>query len=491
MTAPSSTSTRCPVWVCLLVPTLAGGLGWGIRGQYGHESGAMIPGVLIGLSIAVLILPRASGLRLARFAALTAIGFSFGASMTYGQTLGLSHDADIREVGYWWGLLGTAVKGGVWVGLAGAFMGIALSRRQYGALGIVGVLFGMIVLWLIGVWALNSPLDPATQQLPRIYFSDYWHAGEPDWKPRQELWGGLGLALVGLLAYLAVVRRDGRAVALALFGLVFGAIGFTFGQSLQAYCAWHAPFPTAGIARYIDAWKVMEVTFGLVNGLGLAIGCLLLYRRQRFEDFEDEVTVSPLVEVVLLVIMADAIFIWNLRSYASFDAVADVALTMGVIPAACIIGGRIWPYLGATLYIVIPIAGRTLQATTFNEGVLGEGTGMTLLFRLPLLVMLIAGVLALRRGDRDATGAPSARLMLLVCVWVYTLLSVAQCVFCRRLFLPTAAEREKAGSTLGLITRSLGAGLAVELTFLIFAIIVTVLVWRVVRGSRMVEAKRL
>jgi len=28
---------------------MAGGLGWGIRGQYGHEAGAMIAGLLVRL----------------------------------------------------------------------------------------------------------------------------------------------------------------------------------------------------------------------------------------------------------------------------------------------------------------------------------------------------------------------------------------------------------------------------------------------------------
>ncbi len=478
MTTPFGRPTRYPIWVCLLAPMLAGGLGWGIRGQYGHESGAMIPGVLIGLTIALLIAPAASGLRLARIAALTAVGFSFGASMTYGQTLGLSHDAGIREVGYWWGMLGTTVKGAIWVGLAGAFMGIGLSRRRYGAAELAIVLLVMIGLWLIGVWALNTPLAPVNQKLPRIYFSDYWNAGKPDWEPRMELWGGLSFALVGLLAYLAFIRRDGRAVAMTFFGLVAGGIGFTSGQSLQAYCAWHAPFPTAAIAKYIDAWKVMEVTFGLVVGLGTAIGCLVLYGRRDDAELEDEVTLSPVTEVVLFVLMADVMFLWNLRSYAAVDVVADVALTMGVIPIACIIGGRIWPYLGATVYIIIPIAGKTVRSAVYNEGVFEEGTGLTLLFRLPLLIMLVAGLVAMRRADRSATGSSSAGLMFFVSVWVFTLLSNANS-FCRRaLFCATDQRREEAGGWLGLVVESLRSALVVELTFFVLAVILTVLMAR-------------
>ncbi len=442
----------------------------------------MVPGVLIALMIGVSMLRSASGLRLARFAALAAVGFSFGGSMTYGQTLGLSQDAAIREVGYWWGLLGTTIKGGIWIGLAGAFMGIGLSRKRYGALEMAVLLLVMIGLWFVGVWLLNRPLDAASGKIPEIYFSDYWNEGKPDWKPRQELWGGLSFALVGMLAYLAVIRRDARAVGLAFLGLLFGGAGFTAGQSLQAYCAWHQPF-SEGVARYIDAWKIMEVTFGLIAGLGMAVGCLLLYSRQRLDRLEDEVTLSPLTEIVLFVLMVDAMCIWNLRMYHGFDVIADVALTMGVIPIACIVGGRWWPYLGATVYVLVPIAGKTVSSAVFTQGVFDEGTGVTLLLRLPLLVMLVTGLVAMRWGERDPAGRSSTRLMLLVSLWVYTLLSNSQSLFQRRLFYPTAQQWEKAGGYLGLVADSLRSALVVELTFFGLAVILTVLLWRASRAA--------
>ena len=38
----------------MLLVAMAGGLGWGIRGQYGHETGAMIAGVLVGFTLILL-----------------------------------------------------------------------------------------------------------------------------------------------------------------------------------------------------------------------------------------------------------------------------------------------------------------------------------------------------------------------------------------------------------------------------------------------------
>ena len=77
-------------WAIVLT-ALAGGMGWGIRGQYGHETGAMIAGVLVGFTLVLLFLPQATSLQAARTVALITLGISFGGSMTYGQTLGLSH----------------------------------------------------------------------------------------------------------------------------------------------------------------------------------------------------------------------------------------------------------------------------------------------------------------------------------------------------------------------------------------------------------------
>ncbi|MFO0941127.1 MAG: hypothetical protein U0930_10195 [Pirellulales bacterium] len=40
----ATTETKVALWQAILFPALAAGMGWGIRGQYGHESGAMISG---------------------------------------------------------------------------------------------------------------------------------------------------------------------------------------------------------------------------------------------------------------------------------------------------------------------------------------------------------------------------------------------------------------------------------------------------------------
>src|SRR5262249_7589374 len=141
-----------------------------------------------------------------------------------------------------WGMLGLFVKGGLWVGFGGAFLGMGLSTRRYRALEITLLFIAMTALMFAGMLLLNSPFNPEHRRLPPIYFSFTWAwlPNRPDPKPRFENWGGLLLALLGLIVYLGAVRRDRLARNLALAGLLCGGLGFTGGQSVQAYHAWHA-----------------------------------------------------------------------------------------------------------------------------------------------------------------------------------------------------------------------------------------------------------
>ncbi|MEE3052408.1 MAG: hypothetical protein VYB34_01605, partial [Planctomycetota bacterium] len=191
-----------PLWLVMLTAAMAGGMGWGIRGQYGHETGAMIAGVLVSLVLVFLFCPGNSSIRVIRAAALGTIAMGFGGSMTYGQTVGLTHDTPL--VGNWealrWGLLGLAIKGGVWIGFAGFFLGLGLGGKRYRTRELLLLVVGMLAAFEVGCWLLNSPHDPENKRLPLLYFSDHWH-WEPgvELKHRLEVWGGLWCALVTAL----------------------------------------------------------------------------------------------------------------------------------------------------------------------------------------------------------------------------------------------------------------------------------------------------
>jgi len=75
-------------------------IGWGIRGNFGHEYGAMIPGMLASLA-AVLLSGRSDWHRRSLFFAFFgALGWSFGGSISYMQVIAYTHSGHSSSVLY-------------------------------------------------------------------------------------------------------------------------------------------------------------------------------------------------------------------------------------------------------------------------------------------------------------------------------------------------------------------------------------------------------
>ena len=295
--------TDPPLWLTLIAGGMAGGMGWGIRGQYGHETGAMMAGVLIGLVAVLLYLPRSTSLRAARAVALGVLGISLGGSMTYGQTVGLTHDPAL--VGNWaalrWGLVGLFIKGGTWIGFAGVFLAMGLSEKRYRSSEMALLLICLLFATFLGIWLFNTPFDPGNHLLPRFYFSADWY-WQPDaeLKPRPEVWGGLLSALVCLWGYAGFARRDRLARRLGVVAFLSGGCGFAIGQCVQAQHAWKPDLfdtsPLASIAPHMNWWNMMEITFGTIAGAGILWGVRWNRSLIASPETPDEVELSPLAE---------------------------------------------------------------------------------------------------------------------------------------------------------------------------------------------------
>jgi hypothetical protein len=377
--------------VALLLVSLAAGMGWGIRGQYGHESGAMIAGTLASLTIVLLFIPNANSLFAARAAAMMTVGIGIGGTMTYGQTIGLTQDRDL--VGNWealrWGLIGLFIKGGIWISFAGAFLGMGLSGKSYRPLEMLLVMSGLIGLLFMGLWLLNSPFDPANKLLPRFYFSGNWYfqPDKVDLKPRREVWGGLLVALLGLLCYCGLVRRDSLALRLGLIGFLGGGFGFAGGQCIQAFHSWNTElFKTGALSSYkvfgyVNWWNMMEITFGLVFGAVMAWGVWLnrhlidskvsIKNHSELNKSDDtQVWLSPTMEMALiavhLVLLLNAEFLQMPKGLMFLSRYTD-GLYMCVLPIIGIVGGRIWPYAHLLPIVAAPICGKEIRALVYGE----------------------------------------------------------------------------------------------------------------------------
>ncbi len=242
------TPTR-PVWHWCLLGAVAMSLGWGLRGSIGGGSlGAMIPGAMIGLVLCWLLDRHADA---GAIAALAAIGVGFGGQETYGQTVGLS----LLPETFWWAILGFVIKGAAWGLLGGAFIGIALDRHRHTDAKLVAALAIMVLGTWIGWHFVDSP--------KLVYFSNRFD------RPREEVWAGLWVGGLLLLAWL----RSRVPSMFALYGAIGGGLGFGVGASLQPLgrAAW------AGMP--LGWWKAMELTFGALLGLAYVL-CAWRLRHQ-------------------------------------------------------------------------------------------------------------------------------------------------------------------------------------------------------------------
>ena len=245
----------------LLLCVLTGSFTWGMRGTIlGGERGAMLPGAALAM---VLLFAGGSAPVAAAFplaASIGAAGMFFGGSQTYGETIGMTKDADekIRLMGQ----IGLAVKGAGWFGIFGGILGFGVGAMagRYAIWETVLFVVLLPVMRILGALLINAPFAPKENVFPKFYFS----------KTRREVWGGMLLTFVYILVFSAC-KREWFTILLALFGFLFGALGFFTGNLLQNYADAHLS------DEWISGWKLMECTFGAIGAFGVGFCWCLFY----------------------------------------------------------------------------------------------------------------------------------------------------------------------------------------------------------------------
>jgi hypothetical protein len=281
------------------------------------------------------------------------------------------------------------------------------------------------------------PFDPAARELPKVYFSDDWYWElNAELEPRRERWGGLLAALVVLMGYVGFVRKDRLALRLGLWGLVGGLIGFPGGQCLQAYHAWNVDWFReswlAPLDKHMNWWNVMEMTFGAVWAMAIALGVWLNRRLIAAESKESTHTLGVgvewlliIAEWLLVIVHTVTLSLWNFVSIPQLDAIADYALPMIVIPLVAVVGGRVWPYLVTLPIVALPIAGKTLRRMHYEENTIGLVAGWAVYLIVPLAIATVVALMLAKNWDRRPSSFVFSRWALLVATWMYFALNFA------------------------------------------------------------------
>lgn len=324
----------------LALPGLAMSLGWGIRGDYGHEAGALLPGALLALACS-LTAGRADWLaRAACLGLLGALGWAIGGQMSYGMVIGYSGQATWREVLY--GFAALFVIGALWGGIGAGVLALGLTWGRAQLESCVGPLSALYVVWLL------LDFSGATEWLSGRWWSLYdsdWVAATTAlltagvcawaverWRPACWLmavlaggwWLGFGLLTLGLGLRMTPPRSDNwagclglcaafgvylwrqrnrAALLLMLYGALAGGLGFAIGAFVQILgrTQW-GPIGRYPALQQLDYWKWMEQLFGLLMGLGVALGVQRLVR-DNLRPVETEPFGKPLRYFSLLVLL--------------------------------------------------------------------------------------------------------------------------------------------------------------------------------------------
>ncbi|MFO1500740.1 MAG: hypothetical protein U1G07_20535 [Verrucomicrobiota bacterium] len=319
-------ATRRPAFWVILATALSLSLGWGIRGNFGHESGAMIPGALATM-MAVLLSGREDWWpRVAWFGMFGALGWSFGGSISYMQVIAYTHSGHSMSVLYGFACL--FLIGFLWGAIGGTGSALPACLDTRALAGFVPVLTSIFAAWWLqdtAVSLVESPDGTFRQASPLYWYDTDWlgvlvaigavlllgiirrrwddasslvlHMAIGWWlgflllvvilgwrmtPPRGDNWAGC-LGMVGGL-WLFLQRRGWQQVTTAsvLTGFV-GGFGFATATALKLIevksglqTNWHS---------------ILEQTYGLINGIGLGVATLLLAERAPRQP--DDRAVSP------------------------------------------------------------------------------------------------------------------------------------------------------------------------------------------------------
>lgn len=326
----------CQLGLLLIVCTLVMASGWGIRGSFGHSRGAMMPGAMLGLSLAICSRRSDWWQRAAILGLLCAIGWGFGGTSSYGRLIHYSMQADWTTSLYGYGSL--FIVGALYSGIGAACLALALTARRSFLEASLGPLFLTYSLWLLLEWlgAKRWSLelfakDPSQPDATAWLYDTLWLCAVSNltlclalwpwvvsWrKPlqlmmllsatwlaamtiligllglrinpsRSDAWAGCVGIMVAFLGYF-FVQRNRAAVLLCSYGLLSGGLGFALGQFVQALGRkrW-GPIGEYPVLQEFGYWTIMEQIFGGAMGLGIGLALWRLIQG-RLEPAQEDV----------------------------------------------------------------------------------------------------------------------------------------------------------------------------------------------------------
>lgn len=273
----------------VLLILLSLSIGWGIRGNYGHEAGAMIPGALAAVAAALMSGREDWRRRVPYFAFFGALGWAFGGSIAYMVPPSYTFSGHLPTQVY--GFFATFLEAFLWAGLGGAATAYAAAEEREKLTAIFRPL-----LWIFGFWAVQYIVQDTPFDIQDRLFAAFG-ADRSDFRQRDPLywldseWLEAVLALLALCAFDLWDRRFSKMGQLVVFMLGGAALGWGIQQllaatGLQALLLGALVHPQGDTAKFpaedmITNWPVLFTKLGPQLGgvLGAVAGSAAYFRR--------------------------------------------------------------------------------------------------------------------------------------------------------------------------------------------------------------------
>ena len=322
---------RLPLLRMLLLCGLSLSIGWGVRGNFGHQYGAMIPGALAAMAAVLLSGRQDWWRRIAYFAMFGALGWSFGGSISYMWVIAYTHSGHFPSQVYGFACL--ALIGFLWGALGGAGTALPAFLDRERLTEFFPPIIAVLVAWKLKDLAIPfiSDIEGAHRQESFLYWYDTswiaallaivavlvlaavrrrWCWGTSfilymalGWwvgflfvvlmvdglgiefrmtPPRGDNWAGILGMTAGALVYL--LRNGMRPVVHAMLVCgFFGTFGFSTATFLKLVEVKYVPEGLSylfGESGWQTNWhSILEQTYGFFNGVGVAIAMVYLARR--------------------------------------------------------------------------------------------------------------------------------------------------------------------------------------------------------------------
>jgi hypothetical protein len=162
-------------------------IGWGIRGNFGHEAGAMIAGVLSATAVAILSSRSDWQNRVAYFAIFGALGWGFGGSIAYMYPISFTESGHTSSTYY--GYFSLFLEGGLWCGMGAAGTAMAATMPLNRLTRLFTPLCFVLTAMALRPW-IEGPLESFLAPIAAGMSDETWHRHESplywldaDWLP--------------------------------------------------------------------------------------------------------------------------------------------------------------------------------------------------------------------------------------------------------------------------------------------------------------------